>query len=226
MYDIGLCAECYSDVIRGINSDREKKVFSLIDSLNKQKKSCLGDIEEIISNISMKLIHQWDLNMLQSILGKKFGALLNDKHMAKSKREKQIRDLLRKRHFNLESSLIEEAFQNEAIQKLIADYEESTYSELLQLEKLLLKEFYFFEPKKTNEAENLNDYILSDLTVRYPEDDSIEETFYFEQELDNETTLSSFVIDLENFDYELDMKKISDVIYGQIEKFIETSEKD
>ena len=140
LYDIGLCAECYTDVSREINSDREKKVFSLIDSLNEKKKSYLDDIEEIISSISMKLIYQWDLNMLQSILGKKLGALLNDKHMAKSKREKQIRDLLRKRHFNLESSIIEEAFQNEAIQKLIADYEESTYSELSQLKKLLLKE--------------------------------------------------------------------------------------
>ncbi len=146
---------------------------------------------------------------------------------------------------NVAKEIYKDAFTSSNIQKIINDYYKTNLgliprrsgskikvfsdkvlqflsipikSDIKELKILIDENYISFIEKQTNETENLNDHIRTEMTVRYPQDDSEKEIFYIGESIDSYKMLYSLSVSLELDAYELDIENISSLIFRKIEE--------
>ncbi len=215
--DTGYCHDCHT-VRKHHNDDyRDEKVFQIIDAVSEKKQVCLNDIAQIVSNIESSVFSNLHLNTIHLSLDENSHSLFAYDHLSEDKKELQIKNNIMRYKDNIESYIMGEILENLEIAKIITYYNDAYQRELEELEMLIDDKFTFFISEQINEAESL--VLAEDMTVQYPQDNLEKDVFYFKRELESSKVFSSFMIDLEAYEYELDTQQLSKIIYQKIDAF-------
>lgn len=217
LYDIGLCSQCYERSPYKKDEERIIEIIELIDRLYAERKRSLEEISALVEPKAIASV--WEVESIKNILGERLETIFGDKHMAKSKRKRQVEDLLRRKRSDIANALIADAFRDGRVAEIVADYEVRIEENLRELERLLKEGEIVIKVKRTDEPENLNSYIVTQDTIRYPVEGSAKEYFFFEVELDSSQIFEDLKMNEESFsmEYTIDLKGIDEIIIGKLQ---------
>ena len=214
LVDIGVCSDCFNDE-KGLK--KTSIVSNLIDEITVIKQKYVTEIEDAIGSITDEIIFCMSVDELDKLYNKKLLPLLVDKHMSVSKRNKQIKAIIRQNRYEIERYIIDTALDG-VFKDIVEKYNAQSSDKITELKKLLCTGDNLYFSKQTDTPENLNNYISNDYTIRYPVEESASEIFYFNIEVDTLTLFESFNLDSESYTLDTALEKLFTSTLSVIEK--------
>lgn len=185
LYDIGVCGECYEKMDSPENRERYEQIFHSLDEIQAERNQALQAISFIAEDTIGSIASGLTLQDIGSAVGSPIDASFGDKHAAATKKQRMITGFVQNYSNRIQPYILEKAFAEGPIHQILEQYRGETKPLTNQLTSLLgLTQGKGYLQKHTNAAENLNDYIISDMTVREPVAGAIDEIFYYPVEYD------------------------------------------
>ncbi len=197
LYDFGLCGTCYEKDIDKAMKEKSRelnRLFPKLDvlygrayqTLNEKFEQALGDVEAHIS---------WDE------ISKVAGGYIKDSFDKpfQGKRDNPIRIFMRTYGESLEKLIINKIFTDNTFSTTLEAYKVHSKEILKKIIGLHKTDNKFYMVKKTDFTENLNEFIVTDTSVRIPIKNSISESFYYHVEMDCRELLKNYRIDKSDF---------------------------
>lgn len=185
LYDFGVCGACYENLASAENRERYEQILHLLDKIEAERSQAIEAISLIAEDAIRSVAANLTLEDISAAIGRPVDATLGDKHATAAKKQRLITGFVQDYSNRIKPYILNKAFAEGHIKQRMKQYREETKHSISQLSSLLdITQGKSFVQKHTNAAENLNAYIISNETVRYPVDDAIDEVFYYPIEYD------------------------------------------
>ncbi len=209
LYDFGLCSDCFAKEVNDEVRKKSDRIVYIYDKLAEIHDTYSQNINKSIPDTAKEIMA--NINP-ETFCNSKMYTIMKNKHILASKKEKQIKSIIRYSYYDIQADILKKVFQHSSIKEILVNYSAKSKKYKKELKQLIQDNNTIFISKRTDAVENLNDYIESDLSVRYPEDDSIQEIFYYEVELNLSEVLTSFKMNYKDFNYEVDKDEITKIV--------------
>lgn len=194
LYDFGICASCYEKEVDKSLKEKSVQINELLTKLNNLsallEEAFVKTLPKVESSITWNKIVE-DFNLADDILV--------DNRQNKGKRNTPLKKFIRNYSDDLESYIIKKVLKTPELESLVKHYKEQFKLIMSNIDKLIKKNNLLYFGKMTNDAENLNPYILTDTSVRTPIDESPSEMFYYKSQLDIELVREQYSFRENNF---------------------------
>lgn len=185
LYDFGVCDECYGNLASTEDRERYEQIFHLLGKIETERSQAIEAISIIAADAIGSVAVNLTLQDISAAIGSPVDATLGDKHATEAKKRRLITGFVQDYSNRVEPYIQKKAFAEGRIKQSMKQYREEIKLSKSQLSSLLdMTKGKSFVQKHTNAAENLNEYIITSETVRYPVDDAIDEVFYYPVEYD------------------------------------------
>jgi hypothetical protein len=226
LFDIGVCQECYQNNIflKDQSTEQNKqKLLSGYDDLISKKDAFVEENLELFTKFISEKIETFSLDNINIIAGKDFDPDLGDKYASPKKKkglfnayfQQNIRD-------RVVPYFLKCAFNDPDISQIVLNHNKSSKKQWKTLRKPFSEKIISIHvPTLISQAENLNDYIQCESTVRCPTKDTPNVNFYHKVELSlNNDIKSDFLISkkdiLDSIIYEYVENALKEKIQGMI----------
>jgi hypothetical protein len=200
LLDFGVCQECYQNNVflkDQATEENKQKLLSGYDDLISKKYAFMEENLELFTKFISEKIETFSLDDINIIAGQDFDPDLGDKYASPKKKKGLFNAYFQQ---NIRGRVVPYflkcAFNDPDISQIVSDHNQSSKKQWKELRKLFSKKIISIHvPTLISQAENLNDYIQCESTVRYPTKDTPNVNFYHQVEfsLDNDIK-SDFLI--------------------------------
>lgn len=185
LYDFGVCGACYENLASAKDRKRYEQIFHLLGKIEAERSQAIDAVSDVAVDAIKSVALGLTLLDISKAIGSPVDARLGDKHATVDKKRRQISGFVQDYSNRIHPYILEKAFADGPVRQIVEQYREETKHSISQLSSLLdITQGKSYVQKHTNAAENLNAYIISNETVRYPVDDAIDEVFYYPIEYD------------------------------------------
>ena len=198
LYDFGVCKSCYEklDAETKKRSDKFNELYRSVDSLYRSAYTKVYDsftksMEQVVSNLT------W--NDISEMVGGVSKDDLIETRQHKGKRRSPLKQFIRNNSTKLEKAIIKRILKMSKIDAILSQYQEQSQNIFREMKELLKANNIVYYFKMTDEAENLNEYIVTDTSVRKPVAGSISEPFYYLIEVSHSTIRKSYRLGMNEF---------------------------
>ena len=192
LYDIRICIDCFNKQNGVLDNDKLETIGQINNDLLERREKTVADIEELTPGILDDIISPLTLTDVENIIGGSVDPSFGDKHATPKKRKRLINEFLDQHRDKFAEFFRRKAWQESDIQQIVKGYNALAEPAMKKLKKLIPTDTPFYIAKHTNAAENLNDLICYEHTIRKPVDESPDHVFVFEQEIDEEMLFDDF----------------------------------
>lgn len=220
LYEIIICEDCYSKIdenIRELLKEILDKYKSLITVRNETIKAIEIDLLETASSTIETITPEEVENIFPEIKDE-----LNDKRDTPKKRKGKINKFIR--GYNTKEKVKELFYssvdKNKSIEETFSGFNQQVYDTANLLPEFDDDEFAVMQPKDIRDAENLNNHLQFETTIREPKHDTKAETVYITYLL---STASFMNLMLNDEDYELEMEEGVLEIDEKVDEYISKS---
>ena len=198
LYDFGLCASCYEKTISKSAKEQNNKLNELFRQLDVLYTSSTEDI-----NISFtEALKQIRKNLTKGDISKAVGGLdddiLEDNRLHKGKRKSPMKSFIHTNSEELERYILKKVWKTDKIKMAAEQYKEASDKILDEMLKHLKKNKVYYLRKRVDASENLNEFIITDTSVRVPIEGSSSEAYYYEMEINFVAVRKSYRLKVSN----------------------------
>ncbi len=216
LYNFGLCASCYEKFVPETLREKSNRFNEFFSQLNMLYEDTYKKIDEYFP----KAIEQVESNLTWDDISKAVGGLdedeLEDKRQHKGKRRSPLKTFIHSYEEVLDHYIINSVLKIPKIDLIMKQYKADSREILRKMIELLKSGNTFYFSKITDTPENLNEYIISNTSVRVPVEGSVSESFYYEMELDCRATIKNYCFGFT--DFSLTKGTLSPMIEKALEK--------
>lgn len=199
LYDFGLCEPCYEKTVPETLRKRSTRINELLHNLDLLYRSAYGEIDEQFS----KTLKQVGSNLTWNDISQAVGGIdedeLEDKRQHKGKRKSPLKTFMHSYAEELEHYIINQVLNIPRSGQIIKQYRDQSREILREMTKLLKSDNSLYLSKTSDASENLNDYIVTDTSVRVPIDGSVSKTFYYGMEINCRELIKNYRLDSSDF---------------------------
>ena len=196
----GLCEKCYLANVSSGDRLKIQRITQLVDELSVEREKVMKVIEaelpEVLASISLGLTKE----DVESAIGHSFDSTLGDIHSTPRKKKGRFNAFYQKEKNLLEKYLLRKAWMDSCIQRRVSNYREIACGQLAELQDLVADPPQMYCAEKTNQTQNLNDYLMTETTVRTPEENSRSEEYYFLVDSNFDALLELFALNAQALD--------------------------
>ena len=183
IYDFGLCTSCYEKTALKPQRVRNNKLNELFEQLDILHASSTEDI-----NIAFtEALEQVKKNLTRDDISNAVGGLddniLEDNRQHKGKRKSPMKSFVHTNSEELERYILKKVWKIDKIKLTVEQYKEASNKILDEMMKHLEKSKVYYLSKRVDTSENLNEFIVTDTSIRVPVEGSSSETYYYEMEI-------------------------------------------
>lgn len=192
LYEVGYCEKCYKKRVDSDEKDKIQEFFKIIETLTKIRSKTITAIFKLLPEMIESAASKMTPDDMGAAIGSPFDPYLGDRHALPAKRQRMIRAFIQDNSRSIESYLSKKVLEESSIAECIAKWEQSIEAKRNRFNLLMDQISSVYIMKKTNAVENLNDFIISDNSVRKPVFWSPNEKFYFPSELNTDGVTDLF----------------------------------
>lgn len=224
LYDLVLCEKCYQQYLQK-NGEQEKVIQPLVREFSKlinEKQRLIEYLVPEIKDMVAKQIHSFAVEELDNLLEEHFDKDFGDKHALPGKKKGKFNQLYTQsiRHKAI-PYFLKTALADEKIDKAVSSYLKMVETAWLEpTHKFRDEVVQTYVPSAIRRAENLNNYICYEATVRAPEATTPDLTVYHECELDFAYMNSQLALTAEDFEKEFVCSELIPVLKERLEKLL------
>ena len=178
LYDFGVCQSCYRSVDEETRarSDKFNELYRSVDSLYRSAYAKVDD-NFIKSLEQLASILTW--NDISEMAGGVSREELIDTRQHKGKRKSPLKQFIHNYSEKVEHAITRRILKMPEIDAVLSQYQEQSQKIFKEMRELLNPDNLAYFSKMTDEMENLNEYIVTDTSVRKPVTGSVSEPFYY-----------------------------------------------
>jgi len=210
LYDFGLCTVCYEQNLPQELKDRVVQIDLLIDKLGEHYNTVREKIAKHFEELLTKVEENLSFEDLSEITGGLNLETFIDTRQHKGKRRSPLKDFLREYSEEIEHAMLQKVWREVSIHSVTRQYTQETHNIFKQLNDILSMDNSYYYHKDTDNTENLNDYIMTDTSVRVPVEGSASERFYYETSFDCKEIMRAYWIS--PTDYSLPKGMVTSVV--------------
>ncbi len=224
LYDLVLCEKCYQQYLQK-NGEKEKVIqplvrefYKLINERHLLIKSLVPEINDMVA----KQIHSFTIEELDKLLEERFDKDFGDKYALPGKKKGKFNQLYTQsiRHKAI-PYFLKKALADEKIDKAVSSYLKMVETAWLEPTQQFRDEVVqTYIPFAISSAENLNNYVYSEATVRVPDATTPDLTFYHECDLDFAYMNGRLALTDEDFEKEFVCSELITVLKERLEKLL------
>ena len=204
LYDVGLCPDCYSSHVSEEEKCASEEILRVLEASSQAWDRAFSELSVVLPRVVREISSSMTREEIEKVIRCSFDPFLGETQATEARKKNLVNNFANRHRIAIGNHLMNRAWSQPAVAE-IASRHKAEYGSLLEELRGLVKEGgEVYLPKRSSEAENLNDYIESDLTVRVPVEGSPDELFFEHVEIDPAMIQAS---DLKQCRYPLNMAK-------------------
>jgi len=224
LYDLVLCEKCYQQYLQK-NEEMEKAIQPIVLEFSKlinEKHRLIGSLVPELNEMIAKQVNCFALESLDELLGERFDKDLGDKHALPGKKRGKFNQLFTQsiRHKAI-PYFLKKALAEEKIEQPVSSYLKQVETAWVEPTRKFRDEVVqTYIPFAIRRAENLNNYVCYEATVRAPEATTPDLIVYHECELDFAHMNRQLALTAEDFEKEFVCSQLIPVLKERLEKLL------
>ena len=183
LLDIGFCEACKNKRCEGFDGNRGERIDHLGGKTDKIRLQAIDAIGELVPELLDAVITETSLEELEKVMGLSLREKVTGDDVSPKERGLRIKRYIHQHHHSrLLPHLQKKLLARNAVKRTLKEYTQKSQHLFKELQELLQTDDPVFMPHSTNHCENLNDYILTETSLRVPKSGSSDIIFYYEHE--------------------------------------------
>jgi hypothetical protein len=184
LYDIGMCEKCYFSLIDESERKRSSEISRCIHGIITARDERINAFSSLNPTLFEDVVSKITLAEICSALSEDIASLTGDKHDSISKKQRLKKAFIHKYKSEIESYILNKCWSEPCALVIVERFNTATKALMKALKIAIGSNNLFCISKRTNATESLNEYITAYTTIREPLNESPNESFYFNREVD------------------------------------------
>ena len=220
LYDLGWCVVCYERYVAAGEKNRSKNAANAYEELQNNRGRVVEQVKSLAAAVLKQVVSSLTLDDVQRAIGQPVDCTFGDKHATDCKRHRLIKVFVQKYSVEIDRMIRTKVFAEGSIIRIVRQYRKDVLPQTRKL-KLLMSSVYF--PKKTNAAEQLNDFCFVEESFRRPANTSPEELFFGEHGMNIDEIMFSLALSTDDVEFGLSMMISRKLFHEVIKRLTENS---